>query len=240
MSRATHENSRPGRSRFWREISATRVIVSTLGVLLAVGGTDHGCFEVLQGDKPTGGLIVHAIGEQNRMWAYGTEDAFTLIPNFLISGVVAIVVSVMILVWSVGFVHKKNGSLVLLILSILLFLVGGGVAQVVFFTLTWAVSTRINKPVTWLRVIFPESVRRVLAKLWLWLLIVFTLLALIALEIAIVGYVPLVSDPKLALHTCWSMLAVSLGILLAASVCGFAHDLDHTKWQDVQIYRKDI
>jgi hypothetical protein len=57
-------------------------------------------------NKPTGGLIVHAIGEQNRMWVYGTEDAFTLIPNFLITGVAAIVVSVLIAVWSVGFVHK--------------------------------------------------------------------------------------------------------------------------------------
>ena len=235
MSRATHEDSRPGRSRFWREISATRAIVSTLGVLLALGGMDHGLFEALQGNKPTGGLIVHAIGEQNRMWAYGTEDAFTLIPNFRTTGVAAVVVSVMILVWSAGFVHKKNGSLVFLLLSILLFLVGGGVAQVVFFTLAWAVSTRINKPVTWLRVVFPESVRRALAKLWLWLLIVFTLLALIALEIAIVGYVPRVNNPKLALHICWSILAVSLVVLLAALVCGFAHDLDHSAWQDTQM-----
>ena len=235
MSRATHEDSRLRRSKLWREISATRVIVSTLGVLLAVGGMDHGLFEVLQGNKPTGGLVVHAIGEQNRMWAYGTEDAFSLIPNFLISGVAAIVVSVMILVWSVGFVHKKNGSLVFLLLSILLFLVGGGVAQVVFFILAWAVSTRINKPATWLRMVFPESVRGALARLWLWLLIVFTLLALIALEIAIAGYVPRVSDPRLVLHICWSILAVSLGILLAAFVCGFAHDLDRTDWQDAQM-----
>ena len=235
MSRATHEDSRPGRTRFWREFSATRVIVSTLGVLLAIGGMDHGLFEVLQGNKPTGGLIVHAIGERNRMWAYGTEDAFTLIPNFLVTGVAAIVVSVMILVWSVGFVHKKNGSLVFLLLSILLFLVGGGVAQVVFFTLAWAVSTRINKPVTWLRVVFPESVRGALAKLWLGLLIVFTLLALIALEIAIVGYVPRVSDPKLALHICWAILGFGLVVLLAAFVCGFAHDLDRTDWHDAQM-----
>ena len=137
----------------------------------------------------------------------------------------AIVVSVMILVWCVGFVHKKNGSLVFLLLSILLFLVGGGVAQVVFLALAWAASTRINRPVTWLRVVFPESVCGALARLWLWLLTVFTVLALIALEIAIGGYVPWVSDPKLALHICWSILAVSLGILLAACVCGFAHDL---------------
>ena len=57
MSRPNHEDSRPGRSRFWREISATRVIVSTLGVLLALGGMDHGLFEVFQGNKPTRGFL---------------------------------------------------------------------------------------------------------------------------------------------------------------------------------------
>jgi hypothetical protein len=205
--------------------------VSTLGVLLALGGMDHGLFEVFQGNKPTRGLIVHAIGEQYRMWAYGTEDAFTLIPNFLISGVAAIVVSALIALWSVGFIHKKNGSLAFLLLSIVLFLVGGGVAQIVFITLAWAVSTRINKPLTWLRVVLAESVLRVLAKLWLWLLMVFTLLALIALEIAIVGYIPRVRDPKLVLHICWNILGVALGILLFACLSGLAHDLERTDRQ---------
>src|SRR5450631_4029872 len=125
--------------------------VNPLGVLFALAGANHGFFETLQGYTPTGGLIVHAIGERNRMWAYGTEDAFTLIPNFLIGGIAAITVGVLIIVWSLKFVHKKHGSLIFLLLFLLLFLVGGGVAQVIFFTLAWAVSTRINKPVTWLR-----------------------------------------------------------------------------------------
>jgi hypothetical protein len=201
---------------------------------------DHGLFEVFQGNKPTRGLIVHAIGEQYRMWAYGTEDAFTLIPNFLISGVAAIVVSALIALWSVGFIHKKNGSLAFLLLSIVLFLVGGGVAQIVFITLAWAVSTRINKPLTWLRVVLAESVLRVLAKLWLWLLMVFTLLALIALEIAIVGYIPRVRDPKLVLHICWNILGVALGILLFACLSGLAHDLERTDRQGAIEYRAGI
>jgi len=221
-------------------INATRVIVSTLGILLAVGGMDHGFFEALQGNKPTQGLIVHAIGEQNRMWAYGTEDAFTLIPNFLISGLAAIAVSASIMVWSVGFVHKKNGSLVFLLLSVLLFLVGGGVAQILFFTLAWAVSTRINKPLTWLRAVVPDGVRAVLANLWLWLLIAFTLLTLIALEIAVVGYVPGVNDPKLALHICWSILGVGVGILFMTLLSGLAHDLNRADWQNAQLNNPDV
>jgi hypothetical protein len=64
--------------------------VSTLGVLFAIGGIDHGFFETLQGNKPTPGLFIRSIGPQQQMWPYGTEDAFTLIPNFLFSGIVSI------------------------------------------------------------------------------------------------------------------------------------------------------
>lgn len=222
----THENSAFSRNSFWRELNATRFIVATLGVLFAVAGIDHGFFETLQGYAPTPGLIVQAIGVHDRMWAYGTEDAFTLIPNFLLSGIASIGISLLIAIWSVGFVQKKHGSAIFLLLFILLFLAGGGVAQIVYFTLAWAVSTRINKPLTWLRTSLPEGLRRVLGKPWLWLLGGFILPSLMALEIAIFGYVPGVSDPKQVLYTCWSLLGVGLVLLLLAIASGFIHDAD--------------
>jgi len=111
--------------------NATKVIVSTLGVILGISGMCHGFFEVLQGNTPTNALIIHAIGTQNMMWAYGNEPAFTLIPNFLITGIAAIIVSLAVIVWSIGFVHKKNGPFIFLLLFILLFLVGGGLVFII-------------------------------------------------------------------------------------------------------------
>jgi uncharacterized PurR-regulated membrane protein YhhQ (DUF165 family) len=102
---------------------ATRIIVSILGVLLAMSGMIHGYFEILQGNAPTDGLILDSVG------------AFTVIPNFLITGIVAIIVSLSIIIWTVGFIHRKNGPHVFILLCILLFLVGGGIAQIVFFAL---------------------------------------------------------------------------------------------------------
>jgi hypothetical protein len=163
------------------------------------------------------------------MWAYGTEDAFTLIPNFLVSGIAAISVSLLIAVWSIGFVHKKHGGLIFLFLFIVLFLVGGGVAQVVYFTLGWAVSTRINRPLTWLRRLLPGKARAVIGRQWPWLLGGFTLLSLVALEIAIAGYLPGEHDPKQLLYTCWSLLAVGLGLLFLAIASGFVHDVDRVQ-----------
>ena len=136
------------------------------------------------------------------------------------------IVSLTIMIWSVGFVHKKNGPLVFLLLFILLFLVGGGIGQIVFFTLTWAVSTRINKPLTWWRKVLPESVRKVLSKLWSWSLIAGSLLIVMALEIAITGFVPGVNDPDLILIIMLTALGAGLGILLLTFVAGFAHDIE--------------
>ena len=206
--------------------NSTRVIVATLGVVFGISGMSHGLFETLQGNTPTGGMFISAIGEAHRMWVHGNEYAFTVIPNFLITGILAMIVSLTIMIWSVGFVHKKNGPLVFLLLFILLFLVGGGIGQIVFFTLTWAVSTRINKPLTWWRKVLPESVRKVLAKLWSWSLIAGSLLIVMALEIAITGFVPGVNDPDLILIIMLTALGAGLGILLLTFVAGFAHDIE--------------
>jgi len=186
----------------------------------------HGLFETLQGNTPTGGMFISAIGEAHGMWVHGNEYAFTVIPNFLITGILAMIVSLTIMIWSVGFVHKKNGPLVFLLLFILLFLVGGGIGQIVFFTLTWAVSTRINKPLTWWRKVLPESVRKVLSKLWSWSLIAGSLLIVMTLEIAITGFVPGVNDPDLILIIMLTALGAGLGILLLTFVAGFAHDIE--------------
>lgn len=206
--------------------NATRVIISTLGVLFGISGMIQGFFEALQGNTPTGGMLISAIGEAHRMWPHGNEPAFTLIPNFLITGILAMIVGFSIIIWSVGFVHKKNGPLIFLLLFILLFLVGGGIGQIIFFTLAWAVATRINKPLIWWRKVLPESVRRVLAKLWLWSLIVGSLLLVMALEIAIFGFVPGVNNPDLILIIMLSSLGVGLGVFLLTFVAGFAHDIE--------------
>jgi hypothetical protein len=198
-----------------------------LAVLLAISGMmAHGLFEVLQGNTPTDGLFIEAIGEAHRTWEHGAEGAFTIIPNFLITGLLAMTVSLGIIIWSIGFVHKKNGPLVLLLLFILLFLVGGGVAQILFFIPLWAVATRINKPLSWWRRILPAGPRRVLAELWPWFLVAGAVLFVIGLVISITGYVPGLSDPDQILTIDWSILGIGYLLYLLAFVAGFAHDIE--------------
>ena len=128
---------------------ATRANVATLGTIFGLSGMNHGFFEALQGNVPTGGLFISAIGEAQRMWPHGAEFAFTLIPNFLLTGIAAMIVGLALVAWSLGSVHRKSGPTVFLLLFILLLLVGGGVAQLLFFPFLWLVATRINQPLAW-------------------------------------------------------------------------------------------
>lgn len=154
------------------------------------------------------------------------KGAITLIPNFLVTGIAAMSVSIAIIIWSVGFLHTRHGATVFLLLFILLFLVGGGVAQVVFFTVGWAFATRINKPLTWWRRVLPEGIRGWLGRLWPWTLVASTVLFFIALEIAIFGYFPGVTDENHLLNMIFASLAVGLALFILTAVSGFARDIE--------------
>ncbi len=206
----------------------TRTIVAIISVVLAIAGLGHGIFEILQGNTPTGGLVIQAIDPAQRMWYYGSEEAFTLLPTFLLTGLAAVALSLALIVWSVWFVHKKHGATVLGLLFVGLFLCGGGIAaQVLFAPFVWAAATRIHKPLAWWRKVLPAGIRPALSRLWPFTLTLGSLAFLIGLFIAITGYVPGQSDPELILNICWGFIFLGgLGLYLVTFVAGFARDIE--------------
>lgn len=213
-----------------KEVSVNRTIqkiVTTLGVIFGIGGMGHGFFEMLQGNTATNGYVIDAIGVAHRMWQYGNEPAFTIIPNFLITGIAAMLVGVAVIIWSALFMHKKHSPLIFLLLFILLFLVGGGIAQIIFFTIGWAFSTRIQKPLNWWRKVLPVGMRRPLSKLWRPFLIASSLLILYTLQIAIVGFVPGLSEADSISKVMVSTLGIGLLFLILAFIVGCANDIDN-------------
>jgi hypothetical protein len=204
---------------------AAKTIVSVFGIILGISGMNHGFFEALQGNTPTPGLIVQAIGPANRFWVYGTEEAFTIVPNFLITGILAMAVALAIMIWSARFIQTKHGSTVFILLFVLLFLVGGGIGQIVFFLPIWAFSTQINKPLTGWQKMLPVTLRGFLAMLWPYTLAIACGLFLFALEIAIFGFVPGENTADQKLFLCWSCLGIGWVILLLTFAAGFAADI---------------
>ncbi len=207
---------------------ATRRVASTLGVLVGIGSIDHGLLECLQGFHPTPGLIVNALGTGYRWtaWKQGGEGAFSLIPHFLVTGVIATTLGFALIVWSLRFIHRPHGATVFLSLGVASFFTGGGVAQIVLFTLTWAVATRIGASLAFWRWLIPSAVRAALGRIWPWTLGAMTILFIAALEIAVFGYIPGVTAPTEILHICWKILAVALMLFLISIVSGFAHDIE--------------
>ena len=147
----------------------TRLTASTFGVLLGMAGIfNHGLFEILQGNNPTNDGFIEAIGESNRYWIHGTEAAFTLIPNFLITGICVVLSGLAVILWSVKYIQIKRGAMVFLLLLILLTLVGGGIGYILVFVPVWAFASRINKSLSWWEKMLPVQLRKILAILWIY------------------------------------------------------------------------
>jgi hypothetical protein len=210
--------------------SAIGVMTSILGIIFGIAGLEHGFFEILQGNVApeihwiSGKPMIYAIGEAQRFWPYGFEYAYTVIPNFLITGILAILVSSMVILWSVGFVQKKHGWLVFLVLSTLQYLVGGGAAQYGPAIVIGLAAFWINSPLKLWRGVLPIKLRQVLAKPWLWLILVFAFVFCHSIITAVFGFFYGVSDPNLINQVAWGMLYFMMALLPLMIISAFASD----------------
>lgn len=210
----------------WRN-EATRTTTAVLAVTFAVAGFHHGFFEALQGSRPTPGWIIQAIGPDQRMWIHGTEEAFTLVPDFLWTGMAAMAVSVGLAVWAVRSLEPARGARTFLGLMIALTLVGGGLGHIAFFLPAWAWARGMDRPLTrWAGRLRSGRVRRRLARAWPALLAGASLAFLLALEISVFGVFPGLTDPDAVLAVCWLALLASLVLLNLAYPAAYARDLE--------------
>jgi len=223
-TQAISHSERQSRSRFY-SINAIRVIATTVGVVFGLSGMNHGFFEFLQGNKATEGLVIHAIGPEQRFWAQGTEDALTIIPNYMVSGLLSMVIGAVIVVWSLRFLHTRHGRNVFLGLFIALFLVGGGIGQIAFFLPAWAFATRMDKPLTWWREKLPQRSWRILSGLWPVTLTLATASILFGIEIAIFGVVPGVNDLEQIQNTAGLFVMASIILYIVSFIAGIGHEL---------------
>lgn len=147
--------------------SAARITASTFGLLCGLGGIIHGIGEMLQGSVPTGGIVVNSWTQGPIATYMGGEPAMTILPNLFVTGLATILVSLATLVWSVAFVQRKHGGLVLILLSIAMLLVGAGFAPPIMGILAGVAGLGIHAH-TWWGTRFPINTQHVLARSWPW------------------------------------------------------------------------
>jgi hypothetical protein len=204
----------------WHNTSALRATASVFGVYAGLLGMDHGYFETLQGNTAPHGIKILAVSPSELPFPFGHEPAMTLIPNFLATGIIAMVVGLSIVVWSAWFVQKKHGGAILFLLTIMLLFVGGGFGPISLLIPASIAAAKIDKPLTWWRSHLSTSVRRLLAKLWVWSF--FAAIMYVPLEFILGQIFGVKNDPKLNLTLCYPLL----GLFTLTLVAGFADAIE--------------
>jgi hypothetical protein len=208
--------------------SAIRIISSTSGVLVGFFGIEHGLFEILQGNVAPNGFVIDAIGPEQKLWSGASEPAFTLIPNLFVTGICAMVVGFLIMIWACGFIHKKYGARILMLLCILLFLVGGGSPPLFAGTIACITATRIGKPLMWWHNHLSDNTQNILVRLWSWSFVTYVVTSLLAVEIAILGYpFTLFLSTDIVYLILWIMGPVSDIPLVVSILAAIASDMQN-------------
>jgi len=174
--------------RVLKTTSAIKTVATTFGVLVGLAGIEHGIFEILQGNVKPEGLIIDAIGPSQRIWEYSSETALTVIPSMLWSGILSVILGIVVTLWASLYVDKKYGARILMFLSILLWLVGGGFAPLLMAVFAFIAASRIDRPLNWWRDHLPNFLKKSLGAFWPWSIIVYVFAFVAGVEIAIFGY----------------------------------------------------
>jgi hypothetical protein len=127
---------------------ATKTAAAWLGVVAGIAGLEHGWFEFLQGNTRTPSLAFPYWGPPcapKEIW-HACEPAMSILPNFLITGILAMLFSLALIVWAGWFVQRKHGGWVQTAISLLLLLFGGGFFPPVIAFIGGLAVTQINRP----------------------------------------------------------------------------------------------
>lgn len=151
----------------------TRALATTVkafGVLAGLAGIEHGLGDALQGSVRPEGLMIQSWPDAPFFTALHGEPAMTVIPNLLITGLLAIVASLLFLLWVFRYVEGRRGALGLVLLSIALLLVGGGFGPPLLGLILGAAATGIGAPLGVWRRLLPRLGGERLASWWPWVL----------------------------------------------------------------------
>jgi len=146
--------------------SATRIVVSTMGAIAGLAGIEHGVGEILQGNVAPESIVIESWPDAEAYRILAGEPAMTLIPNLLVTGILAVLVSLLFALWAVVFIERKHGGLILILISILLLLVGGGFGPPLLGIILGSAATKIGRPLTGWRTRVSVKARSFLAALW--------------------------------------------------------------------------
>ena len=145
----------------------TSILFLTLGILTGIMGIEHGIGEVLEGYRPTGGIFILSWPDSAFFDIMSGEPAMTIIPNYLITGLLAIFFSCVFLVAFVKFGLDRNIFIILFALLTLMLLTGGGFGPPILGIIAVLIALKRNSSLkTWAKL--PLKIHSAFSGLWPW------------------------------------------------------------------------
>jgi hypothetical protein len=149
----------------WNPMKVSTVVLITYTAII---GFIHGVGEIFQaGSQATSNLIFALdVADPEKVW-HGGLPAFTLIPDFLISGIITVLISIAIIVL-VNLLIKSKYFIFFPLIFIFLFLFGGGFVPP-FIGIISSAYYSIQKRSS-MNTKQPTLLRKIIAQLWIYLI----------------------------------------------------------------------
>jgi hypothetical protein len=193
---------------------ALRTLGRWFGGLAGFGGLEHGYFELQQGSTAPPGLIFPSMGPPcvpEEVW-YSCEPAMSVIPDMAVTGIAAMALGGVTLVWAVVFMGRRFGGPVLALLAGALLLFGGGIVPPILGVIGGLLTQ--SSPQGSVRA---PALRRGLASLWPWSLVAFFAVLLGTVAVGLVSN-------ELVETFGFVVLAAVPGLVLLSVASAWAHD----------------
>lgn len=131
-----------------KEASTTRITATIIGLISGMVGAMHSWYEFLHRDLKLTGLMFEADTGRSLINVPFSDwtgwIALTIFPNFLITGILSAIMSCTIIAWSLFFIRRKNGGLILILLSAIAILFGCGFIPPFMGIIAGAIGMRIK------------------------------------------------------------------------------------------------
>lgn len=201
--------------------SAARVSISTFSVIMAMAGIEHGIGEILQGSVAPPGMVFPSWPEAGFFRVVAGEPAMTILPNLLVTGILAVLFSLAYVIWALWFSERKRSVIILILLALAMLLFGGGLFPPVLAMLLALPGAHVGPLTAWFHDHLPQGLLRILKTAWLWSYAI-SILAWLCLcpGINILAHFYGIENPDLTLI----VLVSALATLISTILCGLGYD----------------
>jgi hypothetical protein len=137
-----------------------------MGGLMGLAGVEHGVGEMLQGGGVPHGIMIQSWPDAAFFQSLNGEPAMTILRDLRLTGMLAILLSLLFTAWAVFWAQRRHGGLVMMLLAVAMLLFGGGIfPPVLGFFIGIAAAGLRAKP----NASAPRGLNRIAGQGWAWI-----------------------------------------------------------------------